>query len=1034
MSYVTGKHMSRRTVLKGMGVTLALPFLDAMVPASTAYARTAAARAASRTRLVAIEMVHGSAGTTSLGSQMNLWSPAAVGSAFDLAPTSLLPFDRFREYLTIVSNTDVRNAEAFLPAEIGGDHFRSSAVFLTQAHPKQTQGSDVHVGVSLDQLYAERFGQDTAIPSMQLCIENVDQAGGCAYGYSCVYTDTISWSSPTQPMPMIRDPRAAFDQLFGVGATPEERLADRRADHSLLDWVTGEVAQLKRELGPRDRARLDAYLDGIREIERRIQRVESRNTSGEPRQMPEAPVGVPDSFAEHVHLMMDLMALAFAADITRVFSFKLSRDSSSRAFPESGVTTGFHPASHHQEKEARLLDFAKINTYHVSMVPYFLERLKATADGDSNLLERSLILYGSPMGDSNLHNHKRCPLLVAGHANGRLKGNLHVKAPDGTPMANVMLAVLHELGLDDLDRFGDSTGAFPLASASRQTDVAAKILRHPSMQKPVSAVFRAVAVGVMCLPLVLHASAAGLADAVRQGDHDAVRRLLEHGADVNAAPADGTTPLHWAALTGDVEAAGMLLQAGANVRATTRLGGYTPLLLAARNGNAGVVAELLASGADPNQPTTTGTSPLMFAAASGKVAAVKALLDHGANVNAKDASRGENALAFAAASGRADAIRLLAAHGADIRATSLVVDLSPFTREQQAIFGGGGGRGREQVGGVDRRFTYNELVGTQGGLTPVIIAARQGQRESVRALLDAGADVNQPSAGDATTPLLIATINGHFDLARFLLDAGADPNRASSNGVTPLYAVLNCQWAQKALYPQPRAYQQQQITYLDLMTALLDKGANPNARVNRKVWYSGYNSDFSAVDETGATPFWRAAYASDVEAMKLLVARGADPNIPTTRTPGHARNGGGLSNEVKDVSALPPVPVGGPGIPPLLAAAGEGYGEGFAGNAHTVAPFGMLAAVKYLVDDLHVDVNATDADGNTAVHNAAARGDNAMILFLVSRGASVLGINREGQTTVDMANGPVQRVQPFPETIALLEKLGAKNHHKCVSC
>ncbi len=474
MPYVTKQHLSRRTVLKGMGVSLALPLLDAMVPAATAYAKTGAAVAAARPRLVAIEMVQGSAGSTAIGLQKNLWSPAAVGHGFDLSPSSLAPLEPFREYLTIVSNTSVKNAEALLPPEIGGDHFRSSAVFLTQAHPKQTQGSDVHVGTSLDQYYAQRFGQDTAIPSLQLCIENVDQAGGCAYGYSCVYTDTISWASPTQPLPMIRDPRAAFDQLFGVGATPEERAANRRADRSLLDWVTGEIAQLKATLGPDDRARLVNYLDDIREIERRIQQVEARNTSGEPRQMPEAPVGVPDAFDEHVKLMFDLQVLAFAADITRVFSFKLARDASSRAYPQSGVTTGFHPASHHQDKEARILEYAKINRYHVSMLPYFLEKMKNTRDGDSNLLETSLILYGSPMGNSNVHNHKRCPLFFAGHAGGRLKGNLHLEAPDGTPMANVLLSAAHILGLDDMDHLGDSTGTFDLTAAPAQTTVASK--------------------------------------------------------------------------------------------------------------------------------------------------------------------------------------------------------------------------------------------------------------------------------------------------------------------------------------------------------------------------------------------------------------------------------------------------------------------------------------------------------------------------------------------------------------------------------
>src|SRR5205814_1233356 len=235
--------------------------------------------------------------------------------------------------------------------EIGGDHFRSSAVFLTQSHPKQTEGNDVYAGTSLDQLYAQRFGQDTPIPSMQLSIEDVDQAGGCTYGYSCIYTDTISWASPKQPLPMVRDPRVVFDQLFGVGATPSERAASRRADRSILDWITGQVSQLQKELSPGDRARLGEYLEDIREIERRIQRVEARNASGEQRALPEAPIGVPDAFDEHVHLFMDLIALAFASDVTRVFSFKLGRDASGRSYPESGVNTGFHNASHHGERE-----------------------------------------------------------------------------------------------------------------------------------------------------------------------------------------------------------------------------------------------------------------------------------------------------------------------------------------------------------------------------------------------------------------------------------------------------------------------------------------------------------------------------------------------------------------------------------------------------------------------------------------------------------------------------------------------------------
>jgi hypothetical protein len=473
MSHITNKHLSRRTVLKAMGTTVALPFLDAMRPARAIHAGTGGAATAAQPRLVAIEMVQGSAGSTAIGARKNLWSPAAVGRGFDLSSSSMMPLEPYRDYLTIVSNTDVRNAEALSAPEIGGDHFRSSAVFLTGAHPKQTQGSDVHAGISLDQVYAKRFGQHTAIPSLQLCIDSVDQAGGCAYGYSCAYTDSISWDSPTQPLPMVRDPRAAFDLLFGVGATPAQRAQNRRIDRSLLDWVTSEVTNLRRSLGPADGARLSDYLDQVREVERRIQSIEAHNSSGETRAMPEAPIGVPDSFEEHFKLMFDLQVLAFAADVTRVFSFKMARDASSRAYPESGVKTGFHPASHHQDREDRILEYAKINRYHVSMIPYFLERMKNTPDGDSNLLETSLIIYGSPMGNSNVHNHRRCPLFLAGRAGGRLKGNLHLKAPDGTPMANVWVTVLHTLGLDDISQFGDSTGTFDLTSMPTETAPAA---------------------------------------------------------------------------------------------------------------------------------------------------------------------------------------------------------------------------------------------------------------------------------------------------------------------------------------------------------------------------------------------------------------------------------------------------------------------------------------------------------------------------------------------------------------------------------
>ena len=465
--YVTNKHISRRSVLRGMGATVALPMLEAMIPTRKAWGATT-----DPTRLVCMEMVHGAAGSNKIGAEKNLWSPAAVGHDFDLTPSSLSPLEPFRDYVTIVSNTDTRNAEAFTPPETGGDHFRSSSVYLTQSHPKQTEGSDIAAGTSLDQLYAQRFGQDNPIPSMQLCIENVDQSGGCLYGYACVYMDTISWASATEPLPMIRDPRLAFDQLFGSGGSSEKRAARREAHRSILDWIPSEVARLKGTLGPSDRNRLDAYLENIREIERRIEKVEERNQSGELRELPDAPIGVPDSYSEHVEIMFDLMTLAFMADMTRVVSFKMSRDVSGRSFPESGVYEGFHNASHHRGREPGVIKLSKINLYHVSLVPYLLKKLQDAEENGSDLLEKSLILYGSPMGDPNIHNHKRVPLFLAGHANGQLPGNLHIKAADQTPTANAMLSVLHKLGFDDRESFGDSTEPLDLTSVPvSQTEV-----------------------------------------------------------------------------------------------------------------------------------------------------------------------------------------------------------------------------------------------------------------------------------------------------------------------------------------------------------------------------------------------------------------------------------------------------------------------------------------------------------------------------------------------------------------------------------
>jgi hypothetical protein len=313
----------------------------------------------------------------------------------------------------------------------------------------------------------------------------------------------------------------------------------------------------------------------------------------------------------------------------------------------------------------------------------------------------------------------------------------------------------------------------------------------------------------------------------------------------------------------------------------------------------------------------------------------------------------------------------------------------------------------------------------------LLFAGREGHVAAVKALLDAGADINQADAGDQTTPLLISTINGHFDLALFMLGRGADPALSAENGVTPLYAAVNCQWAAKAFYPQPRAYLQQQTSYLALMTALLDKGADPNVRLRKAVWYREYNREQSQLDETGATPFWRAAYAGDVDAMRLLLARGADPNIPTIAVGQKPNN---YTTKGQDLSGLPPLPNGGPSVTPLIAAAGVGFGRA-AGSTHTHVLAGWLPAIQFLVEEARVDVNARDAFGDTALHYAAARGDNEMILYLLSKGADLKMVDRVGQTVADMANGPSERgVKPWPDTLALLAKQGVKPNQKCVLC
>lgn len=456
MNFITGKHLSRRTFLKGSGAAMGLPLLDAMVPAS----RPSYNPAEGVTRLVAEYEAMGCAGGNDWGDQQHLFAPAKMGRDFEIGNDSQLkPLEAHKDYLTIVSQTDCRMAEPFRAEEIGGDHDRSTAVFLTQSHPLQTQ-ADVFCGKSLDQVHAERFGQDTPLPSLEMAVSRIDRS--CAYNYHCAYTHSMAWRSATEPLPAVREPRVVFEQLFGAGDSASDRASRRSTNKSLLDWIGGQMADLKKQLGAVDRQALDQFTTQIRELERRIALVEAKNTSGEERAMPEAPSGVPENWDEHMELMFDLQVVALQTDMTRVITFITGVDQENRTHPESGTSKSWHGASHHGNVPTAIMDYNLINTYRLAKQGYFLERLRNTMEGDQNLLDKSVVVWGSSMGDPNLHNHRRCPLLLMGKGNGLLEGNMHLRAPQGTPMANAFVSLLQGLGHSDLHRFGDSTGAFPL--------------------------------------------------------------------------------------------------------------------------------------------------------------------------------------------------------------------------------------------------------------------------------------------------------------------------------------------------------------------------------------------------------------------------------------------------------------------------------------------------------------------------------------------------------------------------------------------
>ena len=574
----------------------------------------------------------------------------------------------------------------------------------------------------------------------------------------------------------------------------------------------------------------------------------------------------------------------------------------------------------------------------------------------------------------------------------------------------------------------------------------------------------------LCLSLLLTGALpaeAPVADAAQRGDADAVRQLLRQGADVNAAQGDGMTALHWVAEAGDVGLAEALLYAGASIEAKTRNGNYSPLHLASRAAQAEMVVALLDAGADGGAVTSWGSTALHFAAGAASTGAVVALLDHGVVTDARETSYGQTPLMWAAAYGHTGVVGLLLSRGADLTLFSQSEDISALSLQRRdelrrrnarvdamvefekaeeegrdaELAGSGVARTIEEFQGEDedeeeevKPLSYDDLVGRKGGLTPLHFAAREGHRATARTLLEAGADVDRVTEGDHSSPMLLAAIGGHFDLAVELLELGGDPDVTSDAGATPLYAALNLQWHPKSIYPQPQAFKQQQNDYLDVMRAILEAGADPDARLEKTLWYLEYNFSRLSAEFAGSTAFWRAAYAQDVAALKLLVEFGADPNIATKLMPDLQSFRGYEVEDEDDQSGLEPVPLYGPASYAIHAATGIGFGAGYAGGFHRGTPNGWLPTVQYLVEELGADVNARDEKGFTPLHHAASRGDVPVVEFLLAHGADPYLLSRAGQTTADMANSPVQRVPVYEDALRILEGIGVKNNHKCQVC
>jgi Protein of unknown function (DUF1552) len=436
---VTKKALARRTFLKGIGATVALPFLDAMAPALSAMPATTASPL--RLGFIYIPM----------GANIGEWTPRSEGKLTQLSPILdvLLPF---RDKLTVITNLEL--AAAVAPTN--GNHATSNCTFLSGVRAKMTEGNDYYLGTTIDQIAAQRIGKETPLPSLELGTDLIAQVGNCDNGFACAYQNCLSWSSPTTPLAPEADPRVIFERLFGDGGTPAEQLAELRTNRSILDSVSEDIARLQRQIGQTDRTKVDAYLDSLREVERRIQKAEQQNAKSVDTPL-ERPVSLPASWEDHVKLMFDLQVLALRTDLTRIITFQLAREASTRTYPQIGVPEAHHPVSHHRNNPVQLAKLAKINAYHVSLIAYFLDKLKSTPDGDGFLLDHSIYMVGSGMGNPDAHTHSNLPAFVAGGGSGKIRGGLHIKYPNSTPMANLHLSLLDRMGIH-LESFGDSTG------------------------------------------------------------------------------------------------------------------------------------------------------------------------------------------------------------------------------------------------------------------------------------------------------------------------------------------------------------------------------------------------------------------------------------------------------------------------------------------------------------------------------------------------------------------------------------------------